>query len=77
MELVRRRTLLQGPLGKERNAVISSLLGRCWQHGINPSDYLKDLFTRLPSARPTQIKDFTAAAWAQYNGKHKALPTAA
>ena len=26
-------------------------------------DYLKDLFTRLPAAKITQIKEFTPAAW--------------
>jgi hypothetical protein len=34
-------------------------------HGINPFDYLKDLFTRLPAAKITQIKEFTPAAWAK------------
>jgi hypothetical protein len=32
--------------------------------GIDPFDYLKDLFTRLPEAKITQIQDFTPAAWA-------------
>ena len=27
--------------------------------------YLNDLFTRLPAAKITQIKDFTPAAWAK------------
>ena len=31
--------------------------------GLNPFDYLKDLFTRLPAAKITQIKEFTPAAW--------------
>ena len=39
------------------------------RHGVNPFDYLKDLFTRLPAAKITQIKDFTPAAWATPNEK--------
>jgi hypothetical protein len=34
------------------------------RHGIDPFDYLKDLFTRLPEVKITQIQDFTPAAWA-------------
>ena len=45
--------------------MIYTLLGSCRRHGINPFDYLKDLFTRLPGARITQIREFTPAAWAK------------
>jgi len=38
------------PEAGERSAVIYSLLGSCRRHGVNPFDYLKDLFTRLPAA---------------------------
>ena len=51
------------PEAGERSAVIYTLLGSCRRHGINPFDYLKDLFTRLPAAKITQIKEFTPAAW--------------
>ena len=47
------------PEAGERSAVIYTLLGSCRRHGINPFDYLKDLFTRLPAAKITQIKEFT------------------
>ncbi|MGO8681066.1 MAG: hypothetical protein ACLQU6_09150 [Limisphaerales bacterium] len=30
---------------------------------------MKDLFTRLPSAKITQIKEFTPAAWAKAGEK--------
>jgi hypothetical protein len=43
----------------------SRLYGLVVEHGINPFDYLNDLFTRLPAAKITQIKDFTPAAWAK------------
>ena len=53
------------PEAGERSAVIYSLLGSCRRHGINPFDYLKDLFTRLPAAKITEIREFTPAAWAK------------
>jgi hypothetical protein len=43
------------PEAGERSAVIYTLLDRCRRHGINPLDYLKDLFTRLPAAKITEI----------------------
>lgn len=47
--------------------MIYTLLGSCRRHGVNPSDYLKDLFTRLPAARITQIREFTPAVWIKAN----------
>ena len=52
------------PEAGERSAVIYTLLGSCRRHGINPFDYLKDLFTRLPSTKITEIKQFTPSEWA-------------
>ena len=46
----------------ERSAVIYTLPGSCRRHGLNPNDYLKDLFTRLPAAKIIQIKEFAPAA---------------
>ena len=48
----------------ERSAVIYTLLGGCWRQGVNPFDYFKDLFTRLPAAKITEIKQFTPSEWA-------------
>jgi hypothetical protein len=53
----------------ERSAVIYTLLGSCRRHGVNPFDYLKDSFTRLPAAKITQIREFTPAAWAKAKEK--------
>ncbi|MGC9943405.1 MAG: IS66 family transposase [Verrucomicrobiota bacterium] len=53
------------PEAGERSAIIYTLLGSCRRQGINSFEYLKDLFTRLPAARITQIKGFTPAAWAK------------
>jgi transposase len=63
------------PSAGERSAIIYTLLGSCRRHGINPFEYLKDLFTRLPSAKITEIKSFTPAAWAK--AKRKPLAQAA
>jgi hypothetical protein len=52
------------PEDGERSAVIHTLLGSCQRQGISPFDYLKDLFTRLPSAKITEIKQFTPSEWA-------------
>jgi hypothetical protein len=51
-------------------------LASCRRHGLNPFDYLKDLFTRLPSAKITEIKQFTPAAWARAKANEKLLATA-
>ena len=55
------------PTTEERSTVIYTLLGSCRRHGINPFDYLKDLFTRLPAAKITEIAQFTPRAWAKAN----------
>jgi transposase len=65
------------PEAGDRSAVIYTLLGSCRRHGINPFEYLKDLFTRLPAAKITQIKEFTPAAWAKAEGKGKQIAQAA
>jgi transposase len=57
------------PGAGERSAVVYTLLGSCRRHGVNPFDYLKDLFTRLPAAKITEIKEFTPAAWAKAKEK--------
>jgi len=61
------------PEAGERSAVIYTLLGSCQRHGINPFDYLKDLFTRLPAAKITQIKQFMPAAWAKFKMQGQVL----
>ena len=43
----------------------NTMPGSCRRHGVNFFDYLKDLFTCLPTAKITQIKEFTPASWAK------------
>jgi transposase len=59
------------PTAGERSAILYTLLGSCRRHQINPFDYLKDLFTRLPAAKITEIKQFTPARWAKAKAKEK------
>jgi hypothetical protein len=61
----------------ERSAVIYTLPGSCRRHGVNPFDYLNDLFTRLPAAKITEIKEFTPTAWAKVKAKEELVAEAA
>jgi len=45
--------------------VIYSVLGSCRRHGINPDEYLRDVFERLPKAKTSDVKSLTPAAWAK------------
>ena len=65
------------PEAGERSAVIYTLLGSCRRQGVNPFDYLKDLFTRLPAAKITEIGQFTPRAWATVAVRNKAQAQAA
>jgi len=65
------------PEAGERSAVIYTLLGSCRRHGVNPFDYLKDLFTRLPAAKITEIQQFTPRAWAGSKAKAELVAQAA
>ena len=51
------------PDAGQRSAVIYSVLGSCRRLGINPAEYLQDLFERLPKAKTSEIKSLTPAAW--------------
>jgi len=42
-----------------------------------PFDYLKDLFTRLPAAKITQIREIKPAAWVNAKGKERVVAQAA
>jgi hypothetical protein len=57
--------------------VIYTLLGSCRRHGLNPFEYLKDLFTRLPSAKITEIGQFTPAAWGKAKPNEKLIAPSA
>jgi transposase len=60
------------PGAGERSAIIYTLLGSCRRHRINPYEYFRDLITRLPSAKITEIKDFTPSEWGKARKKTQA-----
>ncbi len=47
----------------DRSAIIYTVIESCRRRGIDPFAYLRDLFTRLPSATNWQVKDLTPEAW--------------
>jgi transposase len=51
------------PAAGDRSAVIYTVIECCRRRGIDPFAYLRDIFTRLPSATNWQVKDFTPEAW--------------
>lgn len=53
------------PEAGQRSAVIYSVLGSCRRHGINPAEYLQDVFERLPKAKTSELQSLTPAAWAK------------
>lgn len=57
------------PEAGQRSAIIYSVLGSCRRHGINPAQYLQEIFERLPMAKTSDLKSLTPAAWAQARRK--------
>lgn len=53
------------PDAGDRPAVFYSLMASCRLHGINPFEYLRDVLTRLPGVKSSQIEQFTPSAWAK------------
>ncbi len=60
----------------ERSAILYTVVECCRRRGIDPYAYLRDTFTRLPSATNWQIKDLTPEAWAK-DHQSTAIPLAA
>lgn len=57
------------PEAGQRSAIIYSVLGSCRRHGINPAQYLQDVFERLPKAKTSDLKSLTPAGWSQAQQK--------
>jgi transposase len=58
------------PEAGDHCAILYSLVASCRLHGINPLDYLKDVFTRIPSATTSQIEQFIPSEWAKARRGH-------
>ena len=48
----------------ERSAILYTVIENCRRCGIDPFAYLRDIFTRLPSATNWQVQHLTPQAWA-------------
>jgi transposase len=66
---------IEHPEAGQRSAVIYSVLGSCRRLGINPAEYLHDIFERLPKAKTSEVKSLTPAAWLQAK-RNAARPSA-
>ena len=49
----------------QRGAIIYTLIETCRKRAIDPYAYLKNILTRLPTLKNTQIAEITPAAWAK------------
>jgi transposase len=49
----------------ERSAILYTIIESCRRRGIDPFAYLRDVFTRLPTATNREIKDLVPEAWAK------------
>lgn len=64
MVLSRRNWLFAGSEeGGQTAATLMSLIETCKRLDINPFEYLKDVLTRFPSAKTSQIDDFLPDRW--------------
>lgn len=58
--------LFMGEAGAgQRGAIIYTLIESCRRRGIDPYAYLRDILTRLPTLKNTQIPEVTPAAWSK------------
>jgi len=66
MVLSRKNWLFAGSEeGGKTAATLMSLIETCKRLSINPFEYLKDVLTRFPSAKTSQIDDFLPDRWLQ------------
>ena len=60
----------------ERGAIIYTIIESCRRREIDPYEYMRDVFTRLPNSTNWQVKDLTPEAWAKAR-KNRDLKAAA
>lgn len=61
----------------QRSAVIYTIVESCRKRGIDPHEYLRDIFTKLPTATNQQIKDLTPEGWQKARRKAAQFKAAA
>jgi hypothetical protein len=47
----------------ERSAIVFTVIEACRRRGIDPFEYLRDLFTRMPQMAAKDYPTLTPAAW--------------
>jgi len=60
----------------QRSAILYTVVECCRRRGIDPYAYLRDIFTRLPTATNWQIEGLTPQTWAKQH-QLTAMPQAA
>jgi len=58
-----------------RNSVVFTLIENCRMHGVEPSEYLKDVLERLPTTTNQQVEQLTPFNWKK--AREKSLKQAA
>jgi hypothetical protein len=61
----------------DRAATFYTLIGNCHREGINATEYLTDIFQRLPNQTNQTVHRLTPKAWAAAAARHKAVAQAA
>jgi transposase len=56
-------TFLGSDDGGDANATFMSLIASCQLHGLDPAEYLRDLFCLLPSWKAASVLDLAPARW--------------
>jgi transposase len=51
------------PAAGERSAIIYTIIENCKRLGINPQEYLKDVLTRLPSMKMSEVESLLPGNW--------------
>jgi hypothetical protein len=52
------------PEAGERSAILYTILETCKRLRLHPGDYLRDVLTRLPGMKITEVGQLTPANWA-------------
>ena len=59
----------------QRGAIIYTIIESCRAHGIDPYEYLRDVFTRFPNTTNHSGENLTPAAWALGAPRHRRSAT--
>ena len=60
----------------ERGAILYTIVESCRRHGIDPLAYLRDVLTRLPEMKMSQVGELTPESWQKARRTTQHLRTA-